>query len=104
MTEGVKHDGSKLPFDLISPQALGLLAAVLREGALKYGRRNWEAGMDHSRVYAAAQRHLNAYWGGEDLDPETGQPHLAHALCCVMFLTHYTTTGTGKDDRPRLPC
>lgn len=103
--EGVKHDGGKLPFDLISPQALEALAAVLAFGAAKYGSRNWEQGMDHSRVYAAAQRHLNAYWRGEDADAETGLPHLAHALCCTMFLTHYTITGTGRDDRPgATPC
>ena len=32
-------------------------------------------------------RHLWAYKEGEQNDPETGVTHLAHALCCIMFMT-----------------
>jgi len=64
------------------------------------GERNWERGMGWGRVFGAAMRHLWAWWAGEDKDPETGLSHLAHALCCVMFLATYERRGVGHDDRP----
>ena len=66
------------------------------------GDRNWEQGMDWSRVYGALQRHLNAWWGGEHTDPETGKSHLWHANCCMAFLTTYEIRNVGNDDRPVL--
>ena len=64
------------------------------------GARNWEKGMDWSRVYGALLRHLFSWWRGYDKDPETGLSHLAHAGCCVLFLLAYTLRNVGKDDRP----
>lgn len=83
---GIKHDHTKLRFDLIPPEALMGIASVLTYGAAKYGSRNWEQGLEWGRVYGALQRHLNAYWAGEELDPESGFPHLWHAGCCIAFL------------------
>jgi len=100
MSEGRKDDQGKLPYDLIAPEALEELAKVLKFGSIKYAPRNWEKGMDWSRVYAALQRHLWAWWGGEHTDPETGFSHLSHALCCLMFLSAYEARGVGNDDRP----
>jgi len=42
--------------------------------------------MAHSRLIAAALRHTVAIADGEIADPESGLPHAAHAMCCVMFL------------------
>jgi hypothetical protein len=63
------------------------------------GDRNWEHGMKWSRVYGALLRHLTAWWGGEDKDPETGRSHLWHVACCVTFLLTYEMRGAGEDDR-----
>lgn len=98
--EGHKHDSGKLRLDLIPPELLLDVAEVLSFGATKYGDRNWERGMYWGRVFGAAMRHLWAWWSGEDKDPETGLSHLAHALCCVMFLATYERRGAGYDDRP----
>ena len=95
-----KHDDGKLPFHLIPPEALEAMAETLQYGLSKYEPRNWEPGMDHSKVFAAAQRHLWAYWKGEDKDPESGVHHLFHAISCVAFLCTYIKKGLGKDDRP----
>jgi len=101
MSEPIKHDKHKLPMHLISPMAVEELARALRHGAEKYGERNWEPGLKYSRLYAAAQRHLVAWWGGEDLDPETGETHIAHAFATMMMLTHFTRqVRTDLDDRP----
>lgn len=100
---GVKHDSGKLPYHLISPWILRALAVILGFGAKKYSARNWEQGMDWSRVFGALQRHTWAWWEGENVDPETGESHLWHAACCIMFLVDYEARGVGKDDRPNTP-
>lgn len=100
MSAAEKHDGEKPRFDLLPPEALALVSQILTFGAKKYSPWNWARGLDWSRLYAAAQRHMNAFWGGEDNDPETGLPHLGHALCCLLFLTVHQVRGLGKDDRP----
>jgi hypothetical protein len=96
----MKQDAGKLPLHLIDPLWLESTAAVLDYGQKKYAPWNWAAGtFDWSRLYGALQRHLNAWWGGEELDAETGLPHLWHANCCMMFLTRYTAEKWGQDDR-----
>ena len=99
-TEGVKFDSGKLRMDLLPPDALEALARILTDGAEKYGARNWEKGMAWSRPYAALQRHLLAWWGGQDVDPESGHPHLWHVLTNAVFLTSYQIREIGEDDRP----
>lgn len=89
LTEGIKHDGNKAPFDLISVPFLEQIASVLAFGAKKYEAHNWRKGLKYSRVFSALMRHLWAFWRGETNDKETGLPHLAHAACCLMFLMHY---------------
>ena len=97
---GIKHDNEKLRMDLIPVSTLQGLAEVLTFGAGKYGDRNWEAGIKWSRVYAAAMRHLTAWWAGENLDAETKLSHLKHAACCISFLVEYEKTRLEFDDRP----
>jgi hypothetical protein len=53
--------------------------------------------------FAALLRHLFAWWRGEELDPESGLSHLAHAGCCLMFLMEYRRNGWGTDDRFKVP-
>jgi hypothetical protein len=60
---------------------------------------NWRKGMNRSPLIDAAMRHLNAFNDAEDIDPESGLPHLAHARCCLGFLIEYATKGLGTDDR-----
>ena len=95
----LKFDTGKLPLDLLPIDALAEIAKVLRFGAEKYTRNNWRGGFAYSRVFGAMLRHLFAWWGGCDNDPETGLSHLAHAGCCMLFLLHFIRAGTGTDDR-----
>lgn len=97
--EGRKFDAGKLPWHLLPPDALDAVLRVLDYGADKYGARNWEKGMDWSRPFSALMRHMWAWWRGEDADSETGESHLAHAACCILFLLAYHIRGAGNDDR-----
>jgi len=86
--------------DLLPPAVLAGVARVLTFGAKKYAAWNWVKAPAYGRYFAAVQRHLTAWQSGEDLDPETGLPHLHHALCSLMFLAELERLGTAEDDRP----
>jgi len=94
-----KFDDGKTKFGLIPPRAIKAIADVLTYGANKYHAHNWCQGADWSRYIDAMQRHINAWVCGEDIDPESGHHHLAHAGCCLLFLLSYQINGIGKDDR-----
>ena len=85
--EGRKFDGGKLQYGLIPPAALKATVEILTFGAQKYEPDNWKYVPDSKRRYFdALQRHLWAWKEGEQLDEESGKHHLAHAMCCLMFL------------------
>lgn len=84
---GIKHDQSKPRFSLLPQAPLWQVVAVLEFGANKYGADNWRHVPNaKERYFNAAHRHLNAWWAGEKVDSESGLSHLAHAVCCLMFL------------------
>lgn len=84
---GRKFDGGKLEYGLLPPLALEEVVKVLTFGAQKYERDNWQRVPDSKRRYFdALQRHVWAWKQGEQIDQESGLPHLAHAMCCLMFL------------------
>lgn len=84
---GTKYDGGKPRFSLIPKGTLEPVINVLDFGAKKYSENNWmKVPNAPVRYFDAAHRHLDAYWKGEKADAESGEPHLAHAICCLLFL------------------
>lgn len=86
--------GTKLErFDLLPVGALTTLARHYGVGALKYDDNQWRKGYEWSKSYAAMQRHLTEFWGGQDIDPETGSPHMAavawHAFTLLTFMEDF---------------
>lgn len=96
---GVKDNRSKSRVDLLPSQPLLAAGKVMAFGATKYKPHNWRLGLSWSDTYASILRHLLAFMDGEDIDGESGEPHVVNALCQVLFLTEYYLTGTGTDDR-----
>ena len=96
-----KQDGGKLRLDLVPPEAMTAMGRVLTFGAAKYAARDWEHGMSWGRIVAALLRHLFAWVGGEDKDPESGFSHLDHVICNAAFLVAYEARGVGEDDLAR---
>lgn len=96
---GTKHDEGKPRMELLPTEALTQIAKVLAFGASKYGEHNYRGGLKYSRLIGAAMRHLTAYNDGEDLDPETGLSHLAHAACCCIMGIQMAKERPDCDDR-----
>lgn len=90
---------NKLPLHLWPTTASAMGCVALLNGALKYGRSNWRHAGVRSSVYVdACQRHLAAWFEGEESDEE-GVPHLSAALACLAIIVDCQAAGKLKDDR-----
>ncbi len=95
MAEALRYNQGKpdLSYTLDLPAALGALARVFEQGAIKYEDGNWKLGGKPDREYlASALRHLAKHKGGELYDPETGCLHAAHALWNIAVLLELNVT------------
>lgn len=92
---------NKLPVHLVPPTAVAALARCFAEGAVKYGPYNWRTARISSTVYyAAALRHLMAWYDGEDIDSDSGLPHIHKAMACLAMLADAQMIGKLNDNRP----
>jgi hypothetical protein len=90
VTDGIKFDSHKLRWHLLPWNELEQVVAALDHGATKYDEFNWSKVIDEpggvERYLSAAMRHLKARAVGQHRDPDSGLPHLAHAVCCLLFI------------------
>ncbi len=93
----------KAGLDQLPAEVLVEWARVFDYGAEKYARDNWKLGTDWHQFYGSALRHITRWWMGENIDPETGLHHLAHALWNIATLRYYQIHNLGIDDRPEPP-
>lgn len=90
----------RLPLDLWPPAATAMACIAMLNGSLKYGRANWRSLPVRASVYVgAAQRHLAAWFDGEDADEE-GVPHLSSVLASLAIVVDALAADTLIDDRP----
>lgn len=89
---GIKFDKEKVMLDLVDPHLVLGIGRVLTIGAKKYAPNNWKK-IEAQRYVAALYRHWLAYMSGERFDPETGESHLYHIGCCLMFLDYFDRQG-----------
>jgi len=93
------YSGGKSGVDQIPPEILLELGSIYTYGERKYARSNWKKGNNWSEFYGSALRHLFAFWSGEEFDPESGKPHLAHALWNITTLRYFQRHELGTDNR-----
>jgi len=96
---GTKNDNGKPSVTLIPHEAIMGMAKALSYGANKYGRHNFRAGIEYSRLADACMRHLLAYMDGEDIDIESGNNHVFHALASLAMLAYMDANRPDMDDR-----
>jgi hypothetical protein len=88
--EGRKDDINKDRWDLLVIEVIQDLVKVLTYGAEKYQPENWKKVPNAvERYFAALMRHLAAWRMGEVYDEDSKLPHLAHVMCCVMFISWF---------------
>lgn len=97
--EAKKLDIGKPQLSLNPPEALAAMAQAFEYGARKYARNNYKKGMAWTRLIDAALRHITAFAHGEDIDSESGNGHIAHALACLAMLEYCRIHHNTKDDR-----
>lgn len=86
--EGRKDDDGKIDYTLLLQdlhRALDSVIKVLQFGANKYGRNNYNK-VSSERYDRACLRHIIEHLKGNLLDEDTNEPHLSHAVCCLLFL------------------
>jgi hypothetical protein len=89
---GARFNAGKPAMELIPLGGLEPAARVFEYGAKKYAAWNWAKGMPWSVVVGCMMRHLAAMQRGEDLDPESGLPHVGHLLCNALMLATFRET------------
>jgi hypothetical protein len=90
----------KLPLHLWPATATAMGCLGFLNGMLKYGRCNFRAiGVRASIYHDAAKRHLDAWFEGEECDPDDGVPHLSAALACIAIIVDAEAAGKLNDDR-----
>jgi hypothetical protein len=89
--QAVKHDAGKIDWSILPIGASKEIIKVFSFGEQKYARGNYlnGGGLKYSRVINSLLRHIHSFMEGEDLDPETGLSHLAHAGCNIYMLLSY---------------
>lgn len=86
VTDGLKHDGDKLRLDLLSPEIIEAVGAVMTYGAKVYGEGNYKK-VEPKRYRAALMRHICKWLKDpHGTDEDSGLPHLHHIACNVAFL------------------
>ena len=90
----------KLPLHLWPATATAYGCIAMLNGMLKYGRSNFRAVGVRASIYQdAAKRHLDAWFEGEECDPDDGVPHLSAALACIAIIIDADAAGKLTDDR-----
>ena len=103
MSGGLRYNQGKLPVNLVPASLTKSVAEVLKYGASKYEDRNWEKGMSWETVLGCLERHLLEVKDptSNDLDEESGLPHIYHVACNAMMLIEYMITHPELDDRQK---
>lgn len=106
MKENPKHvqaqKEGKIPYEYLVWEVLADDAHVHKHGGDKYGIRNWRIDEIRASTYEGAiMRHFTAWARGQDLDPDSGKPHLTHLRACCAVVLDAQAHGKMLDDRNR---
>lgn len=85
-----KYDLEKSMMQLFPLSVAESISQVLTFGAKKYAAHGWKNLPDAVQRYQGALlRHLTALQEGEEVDSDSGLPHVYHIGCNITFLIHF---------------
>lgn len=89
-------------FSFIPVRVLIGLGLAMYEGTRKYGRHNYRVAGVRASVYvdACTCGHLQPWWEGQDIDPDSGLHHIDKAIASLVVLRDAIYQGNWVDDRP----
>lgn len=91
----------KTPLNLVPSVGTAWTAAAFADGAIKYGAFNWRENSVQADIYiAAAKRHMDLWFEGQRLAPDSGVHHLGHASACIQILLDAEANDNLIDNRP----
>lgn len=98
---GDRYNVGKVPLSYIIqfPNAINGVSVVADFGARKYARNNWKKGLPYTPTIDALLRHLTKFINGEDIDEESGLPHVDHVAWNALALSEMTRLHPELDDR-----
>jgi len=96
---GLRYNSHKAELHQVPTSLLNGVAKVLMYGAQKYEKGNFRRGMKWTIPYDCLQRHMMRWLDGEELDDESGLPHLYHAAANIAMLIEFANTCPNLDDR-----
>ena len=98
---GARANRGKCALSLVPLHLFAGAARVFMGGKLKYASWNWSKGMAWDTCFDCLLRHLFKWWFcREELDEESGEHHLDHAIANLLMLRHYHTAHKNGDNRP----
>ena len=101
---GHKYNEGKTRMGLLPGfAALMEVGKVATFGAKKYKDHNWRGAQTNGAYIDALLRHVCNWVDGEDNDPESGLPHLAHAAWNCLALLTFRLDGKTRDERYQRP-
>jgi hypothetical protein len=114
--QALRYNAGKpdMTYLLSASYALEGAAEVMRYGDEKYttrdeegnvvetGRNNWKRGLSLENCLASLTRHMVRVLEGEQIDPESGLPHLDHLLCNAIFAAYFYNGRKAANDARKL--
>jgi len=97
--EGDKLDQGKPKVSLIPTEAILEMAKAFTYGANKYEADNFKKGIAYRKLIDAALRHILAISAGEDVDDESKNNHVGHAMASLAMLCYMMKHRPDLDDR-----
>ena len=87
MEQGKRFNLGKPKWSLVPQSALIPAVRSFEYGANKYGPHNWKKGLPMSEICESLKRHLDAYMEGEEIDKESGLPHIGFIQTNAIMLS-----------------
>jgi len=104
--KGLRFNKNKIDLTYCPTSAIAAVALTLMKNSDKYGGKypdnNWRSGIPVSTYMACVLRHIYKYIDGEDLDSESGIPHLFHAITNLAMAIENVEVHDKADDRHKL--
>lgn len=87
--KALRYNTGKPKWSLVHFKSLEPLVRVLEHGSKKYAPFNWMKPFSKDELKESMMRHMVAIMDGEEIDKESGEPHIGHLMCNCLFYSYH---------------